>query len=291
MRFPAMWALLLLGSSVARAETPAEEVAKRLETITSKSTRARLDVPRLAFTSNLTWDAPTGLDQALFGLPEMTVLDKAKTLVGFGDPDTAFITAYLAEYSNCPNSGCAKVAPESWLRATAVLEKVTGIWQPVAWSITSPIPGDAQVAAMADGIVPDKLARDVTGAEPVALLFETTIADAKTFAATVAKRPETVMLGSELGERYTGAQVAKQITAWNLVFRVRDGARGGVEVRQGRVGRRERRCRAGEAPQGQAHPVPRVRDLRARRQGLEARAAPVHDERLISARPSSRASA
>ncbi len=255
MRFPAMCAVLLLASSVAHAETPAEEVAKRLETITSKSTRARMEVPKLAFTSNVTWEAPASLEEALFGLPEITLLDRAKTVVGFGDPDTAFVTAYLGEYSNCPNNGCAKTAPESWLRATAVFEKVTGIWQPLAWSITSPIPGDAQVAAMADGIVPEKLSRDVTGAEAVALLFETTIADAKTFAATASKRPETVMLGSELGERYVGAQVGKQITAWNLVFKVRDGLRAGV-AKSGKVAWVAANVDAGQVKRPKAKPIP-----------------------------------
>jgi hypothetical protein len=254
MRSFAMCACLLLASSVAVAETPAEEVAKRLETITSKSARAKLDVPRFAFTSNLTWDAPT-LEEAMFGLPQITQLDKAKTVVGIVDPETAFVTANLGEFSNCPNTGCAKSSPESWLRATAVFEKVTGIWQPLAWSITSPIPGDSQVAAMAEGVVPDKIARSVTGADAVALLFETTIADAKTFSATVSKRAETVMLGSELSERYIGPQVAKQIKAWNLVFKVRDGLRAGVS-KSGKVAWVAANVDAGQVKRPKAKPIP-----------------------------------
>lgn len=250
-----MCAAVLLASSVSFAETPAEEVAKRLETITSRSNRAKLDVPRFAFTSNMTWEAPTNLEEAMFGLPQITLLDKAKTVVGIVDPETAFITANLGEFSNCPNNGCAKSAPESWLRATTVFEKVTGIWQPLAWSITSPIPGDSQVAAMAEGIVPDKIPRNVTGADAVALLFETTIADAKTFAATVSKRGETVMLGSELGERYTGPQVAKQITAWNLVFKVRDGLRAGVS-KSGKVAWVAANVDAGQVKRPKAKPIP-----------------------------------
>ena len=60
------------------------------------------------------------------------------------------------------------------------------------------------------------------------MLFETTIGDPKLFAATVSTRPETAMFGSEMGERYTGRQVAKQIQSWNLIFKVRDGVRAGV---------------------------------------------------------------
>lgn len=250
-----MCALLLFASSVASAETPAEEVAKRLETITGKSNRAKLDTPKFAFTSNLTWEAPVSLEEAMFGLPQITLLDKAKTVVGIVEPDTAFVTAYLGEYSNCPNTGCPKGAPESWLRATAVFEKVTGIWQPLAWSITSPIPGDSQIAAMADGIFPDAIPRNVTGADAVAMLFETTIANAKTFAATVSKRPETVMLGSEIGERFTGPLVAKQITAWNLVFKVRDGLRAGVS-KSGKVAWVAANVDAGQVKRPKAKPIP-----------------------------------
>jgi len=255
MRSFAMCACVLLASSVAAAETPAEEVAKRLETITSKSSRAKLDVPKFAFTSNLTWEAPYSLEEAMFGFPQITQLDKAKTIVGIVDPETAFVTANLGEFSNCPNNGCAKSSPESWLRATAVFEKVTGIWQPLAWSITSPIPGDSQVAAMAEGIVPDKIARNVAGADAVALLFETTIAEPKTFAATVSKRAETVMLGSELPERYLGPQVAKQITAWNLVFKVRDGVRAGVS-KSGKLAWVAANVDAGQIKRPKAKPIP-----------------------------------
>ncbi len=227
MRLLSVCAYLALTSTVAAAD-PTEDVAKRLETLTSKSTRARADVPRFAFTSNVTWEAPNGLEEAMFGLPAFTLLDKAKTVVGLADPDTAFVVTYLAEFSSCPAAGCAKATPESWLRATAVFEKSGGIWQPLAWAITPPIPGDAQVAAMSDGIVPDKLGRDVTGADAVALLFETTMGNPKLLANTVSARKETVMLGSELSERYTGAQVKTQLTSWNLVFKVRDGLRAGV---------------------------------------------------------------
>jgi hypothetical protein len=223
----ALCVAVVCGSGVALADAPAE-VAARLETITSRSARARSDVPKFAYTSNITWEAPASLDEAMFGLPALTLVDKAKTVAGVADPDTAFISTYLGEYSGCPAAGCAKAAPESWLRATAVFEKVNGIWQPLAWALTPPIPGAEQVGAMQAGIVPDKIGRSVTGADAVAMLFETTIGDPKLFAATVSSRKETSMYGSELGERYSGEQVKKQLQRWNLIFKVRDGVRAGV---------------------------------------------------------------
>ncbi|CAN5730337.1 hypothetical protein BH11MYX3_BH11MYX3_37710 [soil metagenome] len=177
-------ACIALGSSVAGAD-PASDVTQRLETITSKSTHAKADVPRFAFTSNVTWEDPANLDEALFGLPALTLVDKSKTVVGFADPDTAFVTTQIAEFSTCPAAGGAKATPETWLRATAVFEKTAGIWQPIAWAITPPIPGDSQVAAMSDGIVPDRLTRNVTGADAVALLFETTMGNPTLLAAAV----------------------------------------------------------------------------------------------------------
>ncbi|MBL9018130.1 MAG: hypothetical protein JNL83_28345 [Myxococcales bacterium] len=225
---------VVLGSSgVARASDPAE-ITTRLETLTSKSARAKSDVPKLAFTSNLTWDPPASLDEAVFGFPALSRVDRAKTVVGFAGDDTAFISANVGEFSHCPSTGCAASTPETWLRATAVFEKANGIWQPLAWAITPPIPGSDQIQAMAEGIVPDKLTRNVAGAEAPAMLFETTIGDPKLFAATVSTRAETAMFGSEMGERYTGGQVARQLQSWNLIFKVRDGVRAGVS-RSGKV--------------------------------------------------------
>lgn len=219
---------VVLGSGGVAGADPGADVAARLETLTSKSARAKSDVPKLAFTNNLTWEAPASIEEAVFGFPALSLVDKSKTVVGFADPDTAFISTYIGEFSQCPAAGCAKATPETWLRATAVFEKANGIWQPLAWAITPPIPGSDQVQAMADGIVPDKITRNVAGAEAAAMLFETTIGDPKLFAATVSSRTETSMFGSEMGERYTGNQVGKQIQSWNLLFKVRDGVRAGV---------------------------------------------------------------
>jgi hypothetical protein len=222
-----VYAGVVLGSSGV-AWGDAGEISSRLEALTSRSARAKSDVPKLAFTNNLTWDAPASLEDAVFGFPALSYVDRAKTVVGFAGDDTAFVSANIGEFSQCPNTGCARSTPESWLRATAVFEKSNGIWQPLAWAITPPIPGSDQVQAMGDGIVPDKLTRNVAGAEAAAMLFETTIGDPKLFAATVSSRADTAMFGSEMGERYTGGQVARQIQSWNLIFRVRDGVRAGA---------------------------------------------------------------
>jgi hypothetical protein len=251
----ALSATLLLGSSLAVAGDNPDDISSRLQTITSRSTHAKAEVPKFAFTSNVSWDAPNSLDEAMFGLPELTLVDKSKTLVGFADPDTAFITTHLSEYSSCPKAGCASAAAESWLRAAAVFERTNGIWQPLAWSITPPIPGDSQVAAMADGVFPDAIPRNVAGADAVALLFQTTLADPKTLAGTVSARKETALFGSELSERYTGAQVKTQLTSWNLGFRVRDGVRAGVS-KSGKLAWAAANVDAVQAKRPKAKPIP-----------------------------------
>ena len=108
---------------------------------------------------------------------------------------------------------------------------------------------------MGDGIVPDKLGRDVTGADAVALLFETTMGNPKLLANTVSTRKETVLLGSELSERYTGAQVKAQLTSWNLVFKVRDGVRAGVS-KSGKLAWVAANVDAGQPKRPKAKPIP-----------------------------------
>jgi len=204
------------------------ELSKRLEAIVSKSAHASADVPRFAFTGNLSLEQPANWGEATMGFPENALADAGKTVVVQTDPDTAVISTHLSEFSSCPAAGCAKQAPESTLRAVAVLEKANGNWQPVAWAITHSILSASQQDAMEQGIVPDKIGRNTTGADEIAKQFETTAADPKAFAASFSDRKEVVMFGSELPERYVGGKAKTQITSWNFAFKVRDGLRAGV---------------------------------------------------------------
>lgn len=210
------------------APSPNAELAQRLEAIVSKSAHASADVPRFAFTGNLSLEQPANWGEATMGFPDNALADAAKTVVVQTDPDTAVISTHLSEFSSCPAAGCAKQAPDSTLRAVAVLEKANGNWQPIAWAITNPIQSAAQQDAMAQGIMPDKIGRNTAGADEIAKQFETTAADPKAFAASFSDRKEVVMFGSELPERYVGAKAKGQITSWNFAFKVRDGLRAGI---------------------------------------------------------------
>ena len=243
MRFPVILGLALLPAlSLADSKTPPaapspiSELTQRLEGITSKGTKPQLDVPKFALSSNVTIQQPSNADEALTGFPEATVADTSKTIVATAaDPDTAWISTHLGEhFAACGKAGCAKEAPDSWLRATALFEKSNGTWQPLAWSITPAIPGTSQQDAQDQNISPDAIPRNTAGADDVAKLFEGSIGDPKKFAATFSDRKEVVMFGSELAERYVGKQAKSQITAWNFAFTVRDGVRAGMS-RSGNV--------------------------------------------------------
>ncbi len=206
---------------------PNAQIVSRLEELASKSARAQGDAPRFAFTGNLSLEHPASLDEATLGLPDTAIADPSKTFVVTPDPDTAWISTQLAEHYGC-GTACAKHPADSWLRAIALFERANGVWQPVAWSITPSIPSTSQQDALDDDLAPDKLARDTSGADDVARVFEATISDPKTFAKTFSDRPEAVLFGSELPERYVGAKARSQLAAWSLTFTVRDGVRAGV---------------------------------------------------------------
>jgi ketosteroid isomerase-like protein len=211
----------------AAAPAPTAEVVQRVENLASRAQRPAGEAPKVAFTGNLTLDAPGSLDDATLGMPDVAIADPKMTLALVVDTDTAIVSTNLGEYYGC-DAKCGKPVSDSWLRATAVLEKHAGAWQPLAWSITPSIRSTSQQDAAEDKIVPDKLARNIAGAEDVVKQFETTIGDPKAFAATFSQRKDAVMMGSELAERFVGAKAKAQILAWNMGFTVRDGVRAGV---------------------------------------------------------------
>jgi ketosteroid isomerase-like protein len=221
-------AILATLGGVANA-APADELAHRLEAITSTTGQAQFTVPRFAFTGNLTVENPGSVRDVSRGLPTNTLADASTTQFVLEDPTTAIVSTQLAEHYGCTSANCASDSPDGWLRATALFEKADdGAWQPTAWSITPSIPSASQQDAIDDNVMPDKLARDTTGADEVAKLFESTCTNPKKFAATFSDRKEAVLFGSELPERYVGGKAKAQITAWNFAFNVRDGLRAGM---------------------------------------------------------------
>lgn len=212
----------LVAPLTALAGEPGTEIPGRLEQLASHAARIQADAPKFAFTGNLTLDHPSSFAEATMGLPDVATADPAKTFVVMADDSTAWISTQLGEYY-----GGAK-QPDSWLRAIALFEKVNGAWQPTAWSITPSIPSTSQQDALEDDIAPDKLTRDIAGADDVVRVFEATISDPKSFAKTFSDRKEAVLFGSELPERYTGAKAKSTLAAWSFTFTVRDGVRAGV---------------------------------------------------------------
>jgi len=225
--------LIVAGTGVASAETvasqtPGGELTARLEAIASKASGAISNAPVFAFTGNLTLDPPPSLDVARMGFPDTALADHKKTLVAHVSPDTAWISTYLAEHSQCGKNGCVKSTPDGWVRAIALFDKVGTEWQPVAWSITPSIHAKAQQDSIDEGALPDAITSKSDGADDVVKLFTTSLADPKAFAATFANRKDVTLMGSELGERYVGPQAKATIAKWNFTFTVRDGTRAGM---------------------------------------------------------------
>ena len=231
--------LILAGASVASAESKAPAAAAitpaatavivgRLEEIVGKASGATSSAPKFAFTGNLTLDPPPSLEVARMGFPDTALADPKKTQVAMPTPDTAWISAYVGEYSQCGKNGCAKSTPDSTVRALALFEKAADGWQPVAWSITPSIHVKAQADAIDEAVFPDAITSKSEGADAVVTLFTTSLVDPKGFAATFANRKDVALTGSELGERYVGPQAKATIARWGFGYTVRDGTRAGV---------------------------------------------------------------
>ncbi len=162
------------------------------------------------------------------GFPDTVLADPRKTLVALPSPDTAWVSTYLGEYSQCGKNGCAKSTPDSTVRAIALFEKAADGWQPVAWSITPSINGKAQLDAIEEAVMPDPITSRSEGADAAVMLFTSSLVDPKGFAATFADRKDVVLMGSELGERYVGPQAKATVAKWGFGYTVRDGTRAGV---------------------------------------------------------------
>ena len=143
-----------------------------------------------------------------------------KTLVGISGPDTAWVSTYLGEHSQCGKNGCAKSPPDGTVRAVALFEKAADGWQPVAWSITPSIHAKAQLDAIDEAVLPDPIVSRSEGADAVATLFTSSLVDPKGFAATFADRKDVVLMGSELGERYVGPLAKSTIARWGFGYSV-----------------------------------------------------------------------
>lgn len=134
--------------------------------------------------------------------------------------------------SACGSVHCSKVPPLVDVRHGVVLieadAKAPTGWRHVAWMYGKPVSAKEQAAA--GGKAPSPIATSIEpGAEDVAKLFETSLADPEALARSVSKRKDVVLYGSELAERTVGgAKVSTKLASWKLVLKPRDGIAAGL---------------------------------------------------------------
>lgn len=144
------------------------------------------------------------------------------------DKSAAFVTVELDEIAGGMGGTTPGVVASA--HGLALVTKVGGKWHAPVFSIHSTIPDKDQTNEFNKDRTPPKLARKVDkGAEAAAKLFESTFADARALAATVADRKEVVLQGSDKGDRAaTGKSVSAMLASWNLKLSLRDGLQAGV---------------------------------------------------------------
>ena len=194
------------------------------------------DPPRIALTAAKVLVAPKDISSALDpdGEGDLGPLTYSKMVEAMSTDKKAFwIAADLIDFEiGCGMAPCPPPPPPppAKYHATLLWEVRGKDWEVVAWDIASVVTGKAQAAAIKAGKQPDAIAKKVdAGAEDVVKLFETSIADPKTFATTVSSRKDVVLYGNEPAERTAGgAKVKAKLEAWKLGFKVRDGIQAGV---------------------------------------------------------------
>ena len=124
--------------------------------------------------------------------------------------------------------GCGKTLATT--HVSGVFEHGKDGWGPVVWDVATNVSGKRQASDLADGKALAPIPAKIDGADAAAALFSSTIGDPKALAKTISARKDTLLYGSEDGERFTGAQVAKTLLKWNLAFKVHDGVRAGLST-------------------------------------------------------------
>lgn len=222
---------LALGAAGALADTE-QELTDVLVYLAGSTDELTTPAPKLAFSNGDTHVAPKRMADArpsiggIGGWSEKVVVAEAT------DRKSAWIAADLGVFEiACGMEPCPKNPPKpvATHHATGLLEKIRGDWHWIAWHVAPFVDGKAQAKAAKAGVVPAVIPRAVTGAEDVVKLFESTIGDPKAFAASISKREDVVLYGSERAERTTGgAAVRAKLGAWKLAFKVRDGVVAGT---------------------------------------------------------------
>lgn len=184
--------------------------------------------PRFAFTDKAVYAAPKTIGAAAseLGLEEwMTARDVDAVAA---DKKASWVAADLIPFEiGCGAAPCPPEpppGPADW-HASALYDGK----QIVVWHISRVVDGKAQKAALDKGTTPPALTKKIDGAEELVKVFEVSIGDPKTLAATISDRKDVVLYGNEAKERTVGgAKVKAKLLAWKLGFAVRDGIQAGL---------------------------------------------------------------
>ena len=222
---------LLLAIAAPRAHaTPAADLQKMFETLASNDQTSDAPKPRFAMSE---LDVQATDDDLFTAYIHLGGLDSATDRVSIGltdDGAAAWLASDRRLVGDCggDGGGCGKTIGK--LHVSGVFEHGKDGWAPVVWDVATDVSGKEQAMELADGKALAAIPPKIDGADAAAALFSSTIGDPKALAKTVSARKDTLLYGSEDGERYTGAQVATTLLKWKLAFKVHDGVRAGLSA-------------------------------------------------------------
>ena len=221
-------ALLLLASLA--STTRADDRQPRLEA------EDVLDVegppPRFAFTHYKAHVSPATRKAALGNeLGGMTYARDVNAMAA--DKSAYWIATDIIELQiGCGSAPCPPPPPPppAEMHATFLYARGKAGWDLIVWDLAAVVSGKDQAASLKLNTPPEEIPKKIdAGAEEVVKLFETSIADHKTMAATVSTRKDVVLFGNEAKERAVGgAKVKAKLETWKLGFKVRDGIQAGL---------------------------------------------------------------
>lgn len=167
------------------------------------------------------------------GSPYPVKMQKVVIGVATSDPKVVWYAAEAAATPGCMVDAPCTRKPELFLNGTVLLEKTSREWSPIAWHVAKRTSSKEQAAQLAAGhrltAVPQRIDK---GAEAAVEQFVATLGDPKLLAASVSSRSDTMMFGSDTGERWVGGPAVKaQLAKWKLAFKVHDGIQAGATVK------------------------------------------------------------
>jgi hypothetical protein len=223
--------------SVAAPRARASPAADLEKMFTDLASAYQSDAPKPRFAmSNL---AVQSTDDDLYSAyDELGGLDSMTDRVSIGltdDGKAAWLAADRRLVGDCGGdaggAGCGATLAK--VHVSGVFELGKDGWGPVVWNTSTTTSDVREAQVLKDGKGLAAIPAKIEGADAAAALFSSTIGDPKALAKSVSTRKDTLLYGSEDGERFTGAQVAAKLRKWNLAFKVHDGVRAGLSANGG----------------------------------------------------------